>query len=106
MNKKTGEINMKIDNDIVDKIAHLARLEFEKEAKEEIIKDMNNMLAFVGKLDELDTSTTEPLIYMSDEVNVLREDEVKQEITQEEALKNAPKHDSDYFKVPKVIENK
>lgn len=97
---------MKIDNESVDKIAHLARLEFENEAKEQIIKDMNNMLVFVGKLDELDTSNTEPLIYMSDEVNVLRDDEVKQEITQAEALKNAPKHDSDYFKVPKVIESK
>lgn len=95
---------MKIDNEIVDKIAHLARLEFENEAKVQIIKDMNNMLALVGKLDELDTSNVEPLIYMSDEVNVLREDEVKQEITQHEALKNAPSHDSDYFKVPKVIE--
>lgn len=95
---------MKIDNEIVDKIAHLARLEFENEAKVQIIKDMNNMLALVGKLDELDTSNIEPLIYMSDEVNVLREDVVKQEITQDEALKNAPKHDSDYFKVPKVIE--
>jgi len=95
---------MKIDNEIVDKIAHLARLEFENEAKVQIIKDMNNMLALVGKLDELDTSNVEPLIYMSDEVNVLREDEVKQEITQHEALQNAPAHDSDYFKVPKVIE--
>lgn len=95
---------MKIDNEIVDKIAHLARLEFENEAKEQIIKDMNNMLALVGKLDELDTSNIEPLIYMSDEVNVLREDEVKHEITKDEGLKNAPKHDSDYFKVPKVIE--
>jgi aspartyl-tRNA(Asn)/glutamyl-tRNA(Gln) amidotransferase subunit C len=65
---------------------------------------MNNMLALVGKLDELDTSNIEPLIYMSDEVNVLREDEVKHEITKDEGLKNAPKHDSDYFKVPKVIE--
>lgn len=95
---------MKIDKETVDKIAHLARLEFENEAKEEIIKDMNNMLAFVEKLNELDTNNVEPLIYMSDEVNVLREDEVKHEITQQEALKNAPKKDSDYFKVPKVIE--
>lgn len=95
---------MKIDTDTVDKIAHLARLEFENEAKEQIMKDMNNMLAFVDKLNELDTSNIEPLIYMSDEVNVMREDEVKQEITQQEALKNAPKHDSDYFKVPKMIE--
>ena len=88
---------MKIDNDTVDKIAHLARLEFENEAKEEIKKDMNNMLGFIEKLNELDTSNVEPLIYMSDEVNVLREDDVIQVITQEEALKNGPKHDSDYW---------
>ena len=61
------------------------------------------MLAFIEKLNELDTTNVEPLIYMSDEVNVMREDDVKTEITQDEALKNAPKHDSDYFKVPKVI---
>jgi aspartyl-tRNA(Asn)/glutamyl-tRNA(Gln) amidotransferase subunit C len=94
---------MKIDKETVDKIAHLARLEFDNESKEAMIKDMNNMLAFVDKLNELDTTNVEPLIYMSDEVNVLRDDEVKQIITQEEALKNSPKHDSDYFKVPKVI---
>jgi len=95
---------MKIDETTVDKIAHLARLEFDGKAKTDIINDMNNMLAFVEKLNELDTSAVEPLIYMSDEVNVLREDEVIHDITQAEALKNAPKHDSDYFKAPKVIE--
>lgn len=95
---------MKITTDTVDKIAHLARLEFENEAKEQIVKDMNNMLAFVDKLNELDTTQIEPLIYMSDEVNVLREDDVQQVITQQEALKNASKHDSDYFKVPRMIE--
>jgi aspartyl-tRNA(Asn)/glutamyl-tRNA(Gln) amidotransferase subunit C len=95
---------MKIDNATVDKIAHLARLEFNAEGKEQIINDMNNMLTFIDKLNELDTSNIEPLIYMSDEVNILRDDEIKQVITQDEALKNAPKHDSDYFKVPRVIE--
>lgn len=95
---------MKIDKETVDKIAHLARLEFANDAaKESMIKDMNNMLGFIDKLNELDTSGVEPLIYMSEEVNVLREDDVKHDITQQEALKNAPKHDSDYFKVPKVI---
>jgi aspartyl-tRNA(Asn)/glutamyl-tRNA(Gln) amidotransferase subunit C len=95
---------MKINTDTVDKIAHLARLEFENEAKERIVTDMNNMLSFIDKLNELDTTNVEPLIYMSDEVNVLRDDEVKHVITQQEALKNAPKHDSDYFKVPRMIE--
>ena len=58
------------------------------------------------KLNELNTDNVEPLIYMTDEVNVLREDVVKTDMTQEEALKNAPKKDSDYFKVPKVVEKK
>lgn len=95
---------MKIDNETVDKIAHLARLEFNDDAKEHIKTDMNNMLDFVDQLNELDTSEVAPLIYMSDEVNVLREDVVKHDITQTEALKNAADHDSDYFKVPKMIE--
>ena len=96
-------MKMKIDKSTVDKLADLARLEFEHEAKDEIIKDLNRMLSFVEKLNELDTTNVEPLIYMSDEVNVLREDDIKYEITQQEALKNAPKKDSDYFKVPKVM---
>jgi aspartyl-tRNA(Asn)/glutamyl-tRNA(Gln) amidotransferase subunit C len=97
---------MTIDNKTVDEIAHLARLEFEADAKAEIVKDMNNMLSFINKLSELDTASIEPLIYMTDEVNVLREDEPVVSITQQEALKNAPKKDSDYFKVSKVIGQK
>ena len=96
----------KVDKDTVEKIAHLARLEFNDAEKEEIIKDLNNMLAFVEKLNELNTDGIEPLVYMTDETDHLREDEVKTEITQKEALQNAPKHDSDYFKVPKVVEKK
>ena len=96
----------KITNDTVDKLATLSRLEFDGKDKEEIRGDLNRMLDFVGKLNELDTSGVEPLIYMNDEKNVLRADEVKQTITQKEALGNAPKKDSDYFKVPKVVEKK
>ena len=94
----------KIDIKTVDEIAHLARLEFNDEAKGEILNDMNRMLAFIDKLNELNTDAVEPLIYMTEERNVLREDEVKQTLSQQEALKNAPKKDSDYFKVPKVID--
>ena len=95
---------MKIDLETVDKIAHLARLEFDSEEKIKMQQDMNNMLAFVEKLNELNTNNVEPLIYMNEEYNNLRNDNIKHEITQTEALKNAPKKDSDYFKVPKVIE--
>lgn len=95
-----------IDKDTVDKLATLSRLEFDGKEKEEIMNDLSRMLDFVGKLNKLDTDGVEPLIYMNDEKNVLRTDEVKQTISQKEALSNAPKKDSDYFKVPKVVEKK
>jgi aspartyl-tRNA(Asn)/glutamyl-tRNA(Gln) amidotransferase subunit C len=95
----------KIDIKTVDEIAHLARLEFNEEAKAEIVNDMNRMLDFVEKLNELNTDNTEPLIYMTNEQDVLREDEPVVSVTQKEALKNAPHKDTDYFKVPKVIDN-
>lgn len=93
-----------IDIKTVDQIAHLARLEFHDEAKAEILNDMNRMLGFIDKLNELDTSAVEPLIYMTQEKNVMRADIPEETVTQKEALKNAPKKDSDYFKAPKVIE--
>lgn len=96
----------KIDIKTVDEVAHLARLEFNDAAKAEILNDMNRMLAFVDKLSELDTENVTPLIYMTDEKNILREDTPEVTVTQKEALKNAPKKDSDYFKAPKVIEQK
>ncbi|MFB9845048.1 Asp-tRNA(Asn)/Glu-tRNA(Gln) amidotransferase subunit GatC [Mucilaginibacter ginsenosidivorans] len=95
---------MTIDKETVDKVAHLARLELAEDEKEKMMKDMGKILDFMAKLNEVDTSGVEPLVYMTDEINVLREDVVKQEITHEEALKNAPKHDENYFLVAKVIE--
>jgi len=96
----------KIDIKTVDEVAHLARLEFNDASKAEILNDLNRMLAFVDKLSELDTENVAPLIYMTDEKNILREDTPEVTLTQKEALKNAPKKDSDYFKAPKVIEQK
>ena len=95
---------MNIDKETVEKVAHLARLELADDEKEKMIKDMSKILGFMDKLNEIDTSGIEPLVYMTNEVNVLREDVVKQEITHEEALQNAPKHDDNYFLVAKVIE--
>jgi len=93
-----------IDLKTVDEIAHLARLEFDEQAKPEILKDMNRMLGFIEKLNELDTDHVEPLIYMTNEHSIMREDESVNSITQKQALQNAPKKDSDYFKAPKVID--
>lgn len=94
---------MKINLETIDKIAHLARLEVKEEDKQGLLDDMNNILTFMDKLNEVDTSGVEPLVYMTDEVNVLREDEVKQEISRAEALQNAPKQDGKFFRVAKVI---
>ena len=94
----------KIDIKTVDEIAHLARLEFDEASKPEIMNDINRMLSFVDKLNGLDTSDVEPLIYMTNEKNVMRQDIPETTLTQKDALKNAPKKDSDYFKAPKVIE--
>ena len=97
---------MRIDKDLVEKIDHLARLQFNDTEKVKIEADLNRILDFMETLNEVDTSMVEPLIYMNDEVNVLRKDEVIQTITHEEGLANAPKKDTDYFRVPKVIEQK
>ena len=94
---------MEVNDALVDKLSQLARLKFDASEKEEIKKDLQKMIAFVDKLNELDLTDVEPLVHMSDEVNVLREDEVKGSISREGALKNAPLHDEKFFKVPKVI---
>lgn len=96
----------KIDIETVDKLANLSRLEFDGKEKDGIINDLNRMLDFISKLDELDTTNVDPLIYMNDQKNILRPDVVKQSISQADGLKNAPKKDSDFFKVPKVVDKK
>lgn len=94
---------MKITPEKVQELAVLSRLKFEGEAAEKMRQDLENILEMCEKLNEVDTEGVEPLIYMTDRVNNLREDKVEQEITHEDALKNAPKKDSDFFRVPKVI---
>jgi aspartyl-tRNA(Asn)/glutamyl-tRNA(Gln) amidotransferase subunit C len=94
---------MKITSEKVDQLAALARLKFEGEEKEQIRQDLEKILDMCEKLNEVNTQGVEPLIYMTETKNCLREDQVEQIINHEEALKNAPKKDSDFFRVPKVI---
>jgi aspartyl-tRNA(Asn)/glutamyl-tRNA(Gln) amidotransferase subunit C len=94
---------MKITDETIDHIAHLARLRFEGDAKTEIREDMEKIVTFMGRLSEIPTDDVEPLVFMSEEVNVLRDDEPELSIIKTEALKNAPKKDSDYFRIPKVL---
>lgn len=95
---------MSTDIQTIRNLAHLARLEFNAEKEQEMLQDLNKILDWVDQLRELDTENVEPLIHMSEEVNVLREDVAINQISHEEALSNAPKKDSDYFRVPKVLE--
>ena len=94
---------MSIDKQSVQKLAALAKLEFDETAEISIQTDLTRMLNFVNKLNEVDTNGIEPLVYMLDEKPTLREDIVVQTITQQEALENAPDKDTDFIKVPKVI---
>lgn len=89
---------------MLDKIAHLSRLEFDEKDAEKMMKDMSAIVTWVEKLKEVNTDGVEPLTTMSHEVNALREDEVKPHLPHEDALRNAPKKDLDYFRVPKVLE--
>ncbi|KPL26061.1 MAG: glutamyl-tRNA amidotransferase [Bacteroides sp. SM1_62] len=94
---------MKIDDQMIDRISRLAYLEFGEEEKEKIRQDLEQILTFVEKLKELDTENVEPLVYLSDKTNVLREDTKIPTISMEEALLNAPEKSGRFFKVPKVI---
>ena len=94
---------MEVNDQLVEKLAHLSRLQFNDSEKQEIKTDLQRMIGFVEKLNELNLDGVEPLLHMSEEVNVLREDEVKGSVSRSAALQNAPLHDDQFFKVPKVI---
>jgi aspartyl-tRNA(Asn)/glutamyl-tRNA(Gln) amidotransferase subunit C len=96
---------MKVDDHLVEHLAHLSRLEFDTSAKKKMKADFSKMLDFVGQLETVDTKKIEPLVYMSDAINILRSDVVEGEVSQETALKNAPKKDTDYYRVPKVLKS-
>jgi aspartyl-tRNA(Asn)/glutamyl-tRNA(Gln) amidotransferase subunit C len=96
---------MKVSLETVDNLAKLSKLHFEGDQKESMRQDLENILEMCEKLQTVDTEGVEPLIYMTNSHTILRPDTVVQEISHQEALKNAPKKDSDFFRVPKVIEN-
>ncbi len=94
---------MEVNDNLVDRIAFLAKLEFEGNEREELKTDMKRIMGFIDTLNEVNTDGIEPLVYMTDEHLQLREDQAENTLSREEALKNAPQKDSDYFKVPKVL---
>ena len=94
---------IKVDQKLISNLSKLAKLKFDKKSAEKMKADLNVMLHFVDVISKIDTTDVKPLIYLNKEVNVLRDDEIKYKISQENALKNAPQKDSDYFKVPTVL---
>ena len=94
---------MEVNNKLIQDLSSLAKLNFDASSSKKMKGDLEKMIGFVDKLSEIDTEGIEPLIYLSEEENVLRVDEISNEVSQKNALKNAPEKDSDYFKVPTVL---
>ncbi len=94
---------MEINEATIDKLAGLARLRFDENEKVQIKTDLQNMIGFIEKMNELDTENVEPLLHMSSNVNTMREDILQGSIDNETALMNAKKQHSPYFIVPTVI---
>ena len=95
---------MQIDHNLILKLETLARLELSDAERDKLQGSLNDILKMVEKLDELNTEGVAPLVYINEDVNVLRVDVVKNELSREDALKNAPAQNGTFFKVPKVID--
>jgi aspartyl-tRNA(Asn)/glutamyl-tRNA(Gln) amidotransferase subunit C len=94
---------MQIDDALIDKLSRLSMLRFNDPEKEEVRNGLEKMIGFIDKLKELDTTGVSPLLHMSDDSDVLREDVPAPMLSREEALQNAPQHDGIYFTVPRMI---
>lgn len=94
---------MAVTKQDVEHIAALAKLTFSEEEKERLTAELNTVLRYVEKLNELDTEQVEPLQNMNERVNVLRDDVLLPSTPNDVALRNAPDSQDRFFKVPKVI---
>ncbi|HHW30422.1 MAG TPA: Asp-tRNA(Asn)/Glu-tRNA(Gln) amidotransferase subunit GatC [Clostridiaceae bacterium] len=95
---------MKIGRENIEELADLSKLNLTEEEIELMVHDMNNVLLFINKLDELDTSNVEPMDQVVVLKNVFREDEVISTFDRERLLKGAPSIEDGCFKVPRVVE--
>lgn len=95
---------MSVSKEDVLYVANLAKLKLSEEEVGSYQKDLNKILGYMEQLEKIDTSDVAPLDHVMEQTAVLRKDEAKEPLSHEAALKNAPDADSDYFRVPKVIE--
>lgn len=94
---------MNVDNSLIKQLSNLARLEIKDEDIEVLRGDMEKMIAFVEQLQNLNTKGVEPLLHMTEEINRLRKDEIRQDLSRNVALEAAGNKDDQFFHVPKVI---
>ncbi|MEC9303225.1 MAG: Asp-tRNA(Asn)/Glu-tRNA(Gln) amidotransferase subunit GatC [Bacteroidota bacterium] len=94
---------IKVTQDLIDNLSELSKLNFDQKQSQQIKFDLEKMLEFVNTISQINTDNVEPLVYVNEETKLLRKDEVKDSLSQTDALKNAPEKDSDYFKVPVVL---
>ncbi len=92
-----------ISKDDVEYVAGLAQLRLDEDAKARLVKEMGDILGYMDKLNELNTDDVEPMMHAMDMTNVFREDVVGEALPRDEALRNAPVHDGEYFMVPQII---
>lgn len=93
-----------ITKDQVKHVAHLARLAITDDEAEKLTEELTAIIGFAKQLNELDTEGVEPTTHVLDMKNVMRKDEPKPWITQEEALKNAPDKKDGHYRVPAIME--
>ncbi|PHR29889.1 MAG: Asp-tRNA(Asn)/Glu-tRNA(Gln) amidotransferase GatCAB subunit C [Desulfotalea sp.] len=94
---------MKISKKEVEHVANLARLNLSADELETMTGQLDNILSYVDKIEELDTSNITPTTHVFSVTNAFRDDVVKESLTQEEAVKNGPEQNGSFFQVPKVI---
>lgn len=94
---------MKISREEVEHVAHLARLNLREEELVKMTEQLDTILSYVDKLDELDTEGVKATTHAFSVSNAFREDVVTPSLSQDEALANGPDHNGDSFNVPKII---
>jgi aspartyl-tRNA(Asn)/glutamyl-tRNA(Gln) amidotransferase subunit C len=94
---------MELTKEMIGQLANLAKLEFNEADTLQIRDDLAKMISFVEQLQELDTTGVEPLLHMTDNLDVLRKDEISGSMDRSAAIAIAPDADQNYFYVPKVI---
>ena len=95
---------MKLTREEVQRVAMLARLQLTPAEEERFTEQLDNILQYVGKLNQLDTSGIEPFTHAVDMTIPMREDKVTNEPNAEVLLANAPAQDNNFFQVPKILE--